>query len=567
MKKSFFLLILLLASCTSPSSPTMSPPHTSPSETPPPAISAPVYLRVNQIGFLPEDPKTALVLTDAALDSYPFDVLNDSGESVFSGKTGTDRGAYGNFSHLYELDFSPLTVPGAYTLRLGDTVSPRFLIGTDSYAALIPLSLQFLHVQRCGDTNPALHAPCHLDNARLPGGGTIDASGGWHDAGDYIKFMLTTGYALDIMLSAYLRHPEAFAETDFLDEMRVGLDWTLKMWDAENGVLYYQVGDAGDHDHWRMPEYDDEHFHTRPVFPLPEERGANVAGKASAALAMGAIIWGDPASPVYDEALAAKYLQAARELYAYGATRPEAQPSNPADFYNETTWRDDMALAGAELFRATGEENYLEEGIGYAQDAGNGGEINWANLHGLAHYELARLDDSYRPRAVEALQADLDPVLRAYEENPFDAARPAMFWGVFEDMLGSSLEAFWYEDLTGDDRYRPMALAQGAYILGRNPWGVCFVNGAGTTYPHHPHHQIADILGVELRGFWDEGPVPRATFEEEGLSLSGEDIYAPFQSDAAVYHDDVNDYVTNEPTITMNAAGIAFLSWRIPPTP
>jgi endoglucanase len=90
---------------------------------------------------------------------------------------------------------------------------------------------------------------------------------------------------------------------------------------------------------------------------------------------------------------------------------------------------------------------------------------------------------------------------------------------------------------------------------------VSFVSSAGTTWSRTPHHQIADITHTELVGFWNEGPVRRATFEGERITLSGPDEYSAFQSDEAVYHDDVADYVTNEPTITANAAGVALASW------
>ncbi len=526
---------------------------------------APLFLRVNQIGYLPEDTKTAFVLTNANLSGYPFDVFDKAGDSVFTGKVGEDLGEYGHFAHVYTLDFSHLTKAGSYTVKTAGTLSPPFEISRHTYAGLISLSLEFFRIQRCGDTDPAIHQPCHLSDARVANGPFkgehIDTSGGWHDAGDYIKFMLTTGYSLNLMLTAYQHHPQAFEGTQFLKEMRVALDWTMKMWDSENHILYYQVGDESDHDNWRMPEYDDKFRRARPVFAAPEGHGANVAGKAASALAIASMIWGNEENPLYDSALAGNYLQAARELYDFGKSNPEAQPSNPADFYTEKTWRDDMALAGAELFRATGEKHYLEEAQAYAKEAGNGKTINWANLHGLAHYEIARLDPAYVPTAAKFLLADLEPAESTLDGNPFALAFPKLHWGIFEDMLGYSLEALWYEDLTGDTRFHPLMIAQRDYILGRNPWGVCFVGGAGTVFPQHPHHQIADIKNITLTGFWDEGPVPLPLFEDQGIHISGDDPFADFQTEEAVFHDNTEDYVTNEPTITMNAAGVAFTSW------
>ncbi len=131
-------------------------------------------------------------------------------------------------------------------------------------------------------------------------------------------------------------------------------------------------------------------------------------------------------------------------------------------------------------------------------------------------------------------------------------------------MAGAALSALWYEDLTGDGTYRRMAQAQRDYLLGDNPWGVSFVNGVGATWPHYPHHQVADLTGSELTGFWDEGPVSQAVFLAQGITLTRADVYAAFQSSEAVYHDDVADYITNEPTLTLNALGVALSSWYAP---
>ncbi len=527
-----------------------------------------MYLRVNQVGFLPSDTKAAFALTNADLSGYPFVLLNSQGEVAFQGTVGADRGAYGRFAHLYTLDFSALTSPGTYTLLLGNTSSPHFQIASNAYTALLPLSLRFFRIQRCGDTHPEGHATCHLEDAVVRGtpldGEHIDVTGGWHDAGDYLKFVLTTAYSLDMMLSAYHSHPEAFIpyQTDFLEEMQNGLSWLLKMWDPEHSILYAQVGDARDHDLWRLPSYDDAHNIIRPVFAVPSGRGANLAGKAAGALALAAVIWNDPQTPTANPALAQTYLQAARELYAYGLENPAAQPSYPPDFYDETTWRDDMAFAGAMLYLATHENHYLQEAETFARAAGPGWGLDWASLNGLAHYTLGLLDPNYRATAANFLKADLQDAHTAFIHDPFALASDEMYWGVFEDLIGLSLEAYWYADLTGDNRYLPLATAQRDYILGRNPWGVCFVSGAGTVWPHHPHHQVADLNHLDAIGFWDEGPVPWETFHEEDITLHiTPDPFAAFQTSRAVYHDDVADYATNEPTITTNAAGIALLAW------
>lgn len=542
-----------------------------PSPEGPPTRPGPLHLRVNQVGYRPQDPKTALAMTDQDLGGQAFEVRTSWGDGrVFTGKVGADRGRYGPFAHVYELDFSPLAAKGRYVVRIGGVDSTVFPVTDDAHAQLLAKSLIFFRVQRCGGGPARGHAACHAEDGVARGGpadGTrVRADGGWHDAGDYIKFLVTTGYVTNLTLATYLRHPGAFTDEDanrvpdVLDEMRVGLDWMLKLWDAPRGVLYYQVSDASDHGTWRMPEKDTE---ARPVWACEPGRGANVAGKAAASLALAAVIWNDPGKPYFDSARAATYLEAARRIYAYGKQRPLAQPSNPAEFYNERSFEDNLALAAAALFRATGEATYLQEARGFARAAGDAGALSWSDSHALAHYEIARVDPSYVPEARRHLEAGLDAARGHAAADPFRVGLPRLHWGSAPDMAGVALQAFWYRDLTGDARYLPLAQAQWDYLLGANPWGVCFVNGAGTTWPRFPHHQIADLARVELTGFWDEGPVPLAAFAGQKITLSRPDAYAAFQSPGAVYHDDKEDYVTNEPTLDANAAGMALTAWYV----
>jgi hypothetical protein len=128
-------------------------------------------------------------------------------------------------------------------------------------------------------------------------------------------------------------------------------------------------------------------------------------------------------------------------------------------------------------------------------------------------------------------------------------------------MLGNALEALYYQDLTGDPRYRQLAQDQRDFLLGRNAWGVCFAAGAGTRWPRHPHHQVADLTGGNLTGFWGEGPVTQQVFLQNIATLDGPDTLAAFQTIAAVYHDDRADYTTNEIGIEPAAMGIAMTSW------
>jgi endoglucanase len=536
------------------------------------ALAAPppvVHVRLNQVGYRPGDPKIAFALTNQDLATRGFEVRARAGDAVvLRGKVGRDRGRYGSFAHVYELDFTPLVAKGDYVLRVGGMDSPAFTVAADAHGELLAKSLSFFRVQRCGGDDPQGHGPCHLQDGIARGGPTegtrVRADGGWHDAGDYIKFLITAGYATNLLLATYVRHPEAFPDDDadhvpdVLEEATVGLAWMEKLWDASKGVLYYQVSDASDHGRWRLPEQDRD---ARPVWACEPGRGANVAGKAAASLALAAVIWNDRGRPYFDAGRAGNYLAAARQIYAYGKERPEAQPSNPPEFYGERSSADNMALAAAALYRATGEPAYLREARDFARAAGMPRGFSWSESHASAHYEIARIDPSYVAEASRHLETSLEAARGFAEADPFRVGLQRLHWGSAPVMLGVALQAFWYRDLTGDGRYLPLGQAQWDYLLGANPWGVCFVNGAGTTWSRLPHHQIADLTRTQLTGFWNEGPVPLSVFQGRKITLSGPDANAAFQSEGAVYHDDKEDYVTNEPTLTANATGMSLTAW------
>ena len=101
-----------------------------------------------------------------------------------------------------------------------------------------------------------------------PLGVRIDASGGWWDAGDYLKFVHATSYTVRPAAHRRPRLPRSdgrrFGHVRLHRGGEVRRRWLLRMWDDETQTLYYQVGigygndrTAGDHDIWRLPQDDD----------------------------------------------------------------------------------------------------------------------------------------------------------------------------------------------------------------------------------------------------------------------------------------------------------------------
>jgi len=516
-------------------------------------VAAEDHLRINQLGYAPNDPKIARLLahTDRAGESFRV-VRAADGSTVLRGTVGPTTGAWGRFGFSHTLDFTRLRATGWYRVVVGATRSLQFVVGDPPYAATAAALLSFFPVQRCGNTNPALHGACHLHDATsIRSGGPIwtrgaAATGGWHDAGDYIKFLTTVTYATHLLLWADEIRPGLAGDrnrngiSDLLDEARIGAAWCLRLRCAPRQFIY-QVQDTRDHSvGWRLPEHD-RLTADRPAF---YGVGRNHLGRLAAALARAARAFAG-IDPVWADSCRA----AAEEAYAAAASAPAL---GDGESYADGTWQDKMALGAIELYLTTGQAAYLDDARRYADQAGPGGWFGWSNLNGLANALLG----PHHAHSAELLEKDLIGFRRQSRAHPWGMAGTET-WGTTVVVAGAAIEALLYERLTGRTDYLPMAFTQRDFLFGTNPWGVCFVGGLGALFPSDFHHQVAHIVnGGALPGAVAEGPAPQALIDKQNIQLAKSDEYAEFQAERGAYHDDRHDYVTNEPTLTANAAAL-----------
>ncbi|BCJ98618.1 glycoside hydrolase family 9 protein [Anaerocolumna chitinilytica] len=560
-----------------------------------------VFIRVNQVGYKPSASKVAMVLSNTNLNGIRYDVFNSSNTSVLNGTiSASNKGSWGdvggaNCAYTYALDFSSLsTVGSGYYIKINSYTSPAFTVSDSVYSSLADLSMQFFKVQRCGNTNPKDHGTCHVagtsssvDGKPDGASGTIDVTGGWHDASDYIKFMSTIGHVTDVMLTTYIHHPEVFpspgSTSGVLNEAKVGLDFIKKMWDNTNQMLYMEVADGLDHDVENddldsrskcWPEKDNTIYGTsRPVHPCPAGTGANLAGKAAAALALGAKIWGDQNGPSFNAALASNYLTAAQQIYTWGKTRTGIA-GDADEFYVDTDYKDDMAWAAAELYRATGTASYLTDAKSYCDSAGewynkSDTSLNWSRAYAWVNYEVASLDSSYKSTVINRMNNHLN-VKKTYADAQFwnNSSQPK--WGTYEAMSNNAVEAMMYQELSGNTTYSNLAGQQLDFMLGKNPWGVSMLNGAGTNWFQNPRHRVTTLNRVsnpsyQLLGAWSEGFETSAQYAVDQLDplLSGQENanVVQFNDSRMVWHDNRRDYATNEVTISGNVAGMAMVAF------
>ncbi len=449
---------------------------------------------------------------------------------------------------------------------------------------------------------------CHQLDGRtaygpLPAGTQLDARGGWHDAGDLLKYLLTSSNATAQMLLAYalgrrsaphgshfvdrvdaLGDPVPNGVPDLLDEARWGLDWMLKLHPAPD-QLYHQVADDRDHVGFRLPQNDFADYgwgkggarvvyfaDGRPQglqrFKSESTGLANLAGRYAAAMALAYQTWKDDPRK---RAFAERCLKAGREVYDLGRTHEGSQQGNSyrAPYrYEETTWADDMEWGAAELFRATGEGRYLDQATRYTKLAGSD---TWMGREQARHYQFYPFMNVGHFRLYDLVDADFQKVLAGYyregidrcvragQTNPYRVGVP-FIWCSNNLVVALVTQCYLYERMTGDLRYRGFAARNRDWLLGRNPWGYSMFTEVGAVFPKDVHLQTTKLTGRSVRGGLVDGPVYERIFRSQrGVSITQPDPLALFQDERAVYHDDIKDYVTNEPT--MDGTASAILMW------
>ncbi|WP_221356305.1 glycoside hydrolase family 9 protein [Streptomyces beigongshangae] len=599
-----------------------------------------VAVRVDQAGYVRGETKRAYVMGPAdAFAGARFEVVDAGNSVVTAGRLGASTGRWNaRYPSVRTVDLSALDTPGTYRLVLTGTAtgrSPAFRVAgaRELMTPLVRDNVRFLQAQRDGaDVRPdpprpapehvLRHGPSHLadrdatvyappeydeegtellDERLTPVDDGVDVSGGWFDAGDFLKFTGTTSYSVAALLLAQRDLPDP---VELSDEASHGLAWLDRMWDEDSETLYAQVGIGvgneavrTDHDVWRLPEADDRldvalgdpdyTIKHRPVFRAAgpgEEISAGLAGRVAAAFALAA-----QRAAATDEEEAWDWLDKAAAVYALADTGPEpGEPlltAFPSSFYPEDSWQDDMEFGGAELALAARELGDDREGD-WAHDAAHWagayldsdvrGTLGVADVSALAHVDLATVLDGEEVDGTGAadLYADLrrqldDAVARA-GHDPFGAGAVYDDFDAVPHTFGLVATAQLYAGATGDDRYAAFAERQRGWALGANAWGTSFMIGAGEVYPHCPEHQLANLAGSHdgkgavLRGAVVNGPNAASTLEElnsfptmrKCAAAPPEGAWTDFDGKGARYLDDVGAWQTVEPALDFTTTAL-----------
>ncbi|MDF1575585.1 MAG: glycoside hydrolase family 9 protein [Bacteroidales bacterium] len=566
-----------------------------------------IYIRINQVGYLAGEHKSAILFSAGPVRENFSLIQAKTGREVLILKPERSlTETWGAFDYYYTCDFSRVTEPGVYLLegKRSGTRSPVFRISDHSYDHLQEDLLAFMRQQRCG-YNPTLDMVCHQHDGRsfygpMPDSSYLDVSGGWHDAGDMLKYLITGSYATAHMLLSYDLYPDKFEDRfnalgqpggngipDLLDEARWGLDWIFKLHPAPD-QLVHQLADDRDHVGWKMPDKDRSDYGWGPdsyraaYFATGEPQGlnryqseatgvSNLAGRCAAAMALAARIWEED---LEDPVFAQRCLEAAKSLYSLGRKKEGFQQGNSygAPYrYGEQSWADDMEWGAAELYKTTGEGEYLEDARKYARMAGT---VSWMPLDTAEHYRyypfinmghfalFYLVEDSFRDTLSGYYRQGIESCLRRGSKNPYGIGIP-FIWCSNNLLTSLITQVILYERMTGDKRYDSFLLEQRDWLFGRNPWGTSMFTGipADGEYPLDIHTSIWALRGLEVPGGLVDGPVYGSIFRSLiGLQLNDPDEFAVLQNPYVVYHDDMGDYSTNEPTMDGTAGSILMMA-------
>ena len=515
---------------------------------------------VNQIGYFLDGSKFAFAMglekDKAGADS--FEICDCStGNPLYSGKLVKNKELDPKVGQdVWLADFSDFSKEGQFFVKVGKSKSFDFKIADHVYDSLYFSTLNYFKLSRCGQ------GICHTSPAEIYGTDqTKNVQGGWHDAGDYGRYVVAAAKTVMDLLLAYDSTKDKFSDFDILDEVRFELEWMLQMQRKDGGVYH------------KITCY---HF---CAFILPEEEKdkqvlAPVSTAATADFA-GCLAFAAKYYEKTDPDFAKNLLEAAKKAQSYLDNHDDELFINPPEIttggYGDKNVADERYFALCSLWAATGDESYLNraakirlvqklrtldpscpwdrgwhEGFGWGVVSGYGSEILLENA-----------DKIKDPQFLSAIKTDLfaqaDEILKLVGNSAFKICLEHFGWGsngAICDIAHLLLLAF---EVSGNSDYLTAAGHQFDYLLGCNPLNYCYVTGEGSHFPEKPHHRPSGASGHLMPGMLVGGP-------SEWLQDECAKKYLQGKAPLMCFIDKQGSYSTNEVAIYWNSAFVHLLA-------
>ena len=537
--------------------------------------SAPDNIRLNQVGFLPEAQKIAVVVGSS---QSAFDVIKNSNSAVvYSGTLSASKYWNKSEEEVKIADFSDFKTRGTYRLKLGNgDLSHPFKIADDALLDVTKATIKAYYYNRASmelteEFAGVYNRPLgHPDNnvvvlpsaasAERPAGTVISTPKGWYDAGDYNKYIVNSGISTFTLLAAYENYSE-FYDTldlnipesgnsipDLLDEALWNIEWMSTMQDPNDGGVYNKTT-AANFQGVIMP-------HKATATRYVVAKGTAAALDFAAVMAMAARIY-EPYLPEF----AAECLTKAELAWEWAKAHPNVTYNNPGaqdgypavhtGGYGDGNFNDEFFWAATELYITTGEDSYYST-LNFSQYFGVPG---WPNVQTLGILSLIThrksLTAAADTTAIKNILTDLTDDLRDFQKStsPYLIPNNDFYWGSNSVPGNQGMLLMYAYELTKDLDYLNAAIGATDYLLGRNATKYCFVTGFGSVPPMDIHHRQsgADNVAEPVPGFLAGGPNPQNVNDDCGASKY------PSLIAAKCYVDDFCSYSTNEITINWNA--------------
>lgn len=420
-----------------------------------------------------------------------------------------------------------------------------------NFAKLLQLSLYFYDANMCGDqvSETSLYSTevggwrgdCHVNDYYTYNGKQYKAVGGFHDAGDHVKFGMPANEAFITLGISYLEFGQAFDELGQKEHFKTLVDYyctylksctVLDSTGEAAEAFCYQIGcGQKDHESWVAPEVENESATNRTyslVATSSNPATEYVAG-AAAALAINYLNFGNEEDLKYAKAL---FAMAKNNAKRTGST------DTSGSFYASGSWEDEYCLAAAMLYKITKDSAYATEYNSNNANASNIQKPNgWCNLYQFASY--------YAPTKNETEWNTINGWLASQANG----STSSYYWG--DDSWGTArincnvqFSALLYDKLNDVDTYATWCRYQMSTILGNNSRKINLVCGYNSASPVKPHHRAASGYA----GWTDFNNNATQKYTLYGALVGG-----PTSSDFSTYKDAVNDAVSNEVTLDYNA--------------
>jgi len=450
------------------------------------------------------------------------------------------------------------------------------------YRDPLRLTMRAFYGQRCGCAvdlgGGYAHPACHMAGAFHPSSGRtgpLANHGGWHDAGDYGRYVVNSGLSTGTLLWAWelypaamrslaLEIPESGGKTpDVLAEIRWNLEWMLSLQDDDGGVWHKQTSEQ--FCAFVMPEQDTQTSYVIGTGAAPYKSTCATADLAAVA-AIAARCYGP-----YDAAFAARCLGAARRAFTWASAHPDVTFHNPPGIgtggYDDAHCSDEILWAAAELWRSTGDAHYEQAflaGVDALPPESSIRAPGWGSLAPMAYwtYALAEHNPERRPsgqlrdRIVQQTNAVAGTLIARRKSNGYGNTLGLndYHWGSNSDATNQSLLLLVANRLHPDPHAIDAALGNLHYLLGRNCFAVSWVTQVGTNPFLHPHHRpsASDGIAAPWPGLLSGGP----------NSHPGDRVAAtvPMQPPMRMWIDDEGAYSMNEIAINWNAPLVFLLA-------